>query len=203
MSSSSVGSVASTYAPWRKGISWWVVLIQGIILAGLGAWALLQTSMAIFVILIGIGAYLIIMGIWLIIQAMRGHEAGFSIFGLLASGGGLTAGLALIMPLLLLPERDGVTLMIAFGVAMVTVGLLALLGTILERRTGAFTWMSVVRSAAYILLGLVLITTVRLESAQVLIWIAWIAIALGALLIIYSILLQRGQREPTKAEAAS
>lgn len=203
MSSSSVSSVATTYAPWRKGIAWWVVLIQGIILGGLGAWALLQAKVAILVILLGIGAYLIIMGIWLIVQAMRGHEAGFSIFGLLASGGGLTAGLALIIPLLLLPERDGVTLMVAFGVAMITVGLLALLGTILERRTGAFSWMSAVRSAAYILLGLVLITSVRLESTQVLVWVAWIAVVLGVLLILYSILLQRRQRGPAKAEDAS
>lgn len=202
MSSSSVSSVASAYAPWRKGVAWWVILLQGILLAGLGIWALWKTEHAIAVILIGIGLYLVLMGIWLIFQALRGNEQGFSIFGLLASGGGMTAGLALIMPLLVVDHRDPPTLMVAFGVALVVIGILALMGVILERRTGRLSWMGVLRSAAYIAIGIILIMTIRIESAEILNWIAYIAIGLGVLLIIYSLLLMRSQRPPSPPATA-
>lgn len=205
MSTSSITDYASSLAPWRKGVAWWVILIQGIILAALGGWTLWRTASAVQVLFIAIGVYLVITAIWVIVQAMRGSEAGFSIFGLLASGGGLAAGLALITPPLLLTLDEGQkkVLFVAFGVAMVAIGLLSMLGAILERRTGSISWMAVVRAAAFLLVGALLIVGLRRETAAVAQWIAWVALGVGVLLIIYAVLLMRSQRASTAQPSAA
>lgn len=91
--SSSLNDTVQEYVPWRKGIAWWVVLLQGLVLLGIGGYALWDTN-GRRTIIFGLGIYLLAVGIGTIVSAMRGRSAGLSVFGLLAAGGGLVAGLS-------------------------------------------------------------------------------------------------------------
>lgn len=208
MGSSGINSVVSEYVPWRKGIAWWVVLVQGIVLTVIGALALWRTDISINVILIGLGAYLIIAAVWTIVQAMRGREYGLSVFNLLAAGGGLVAGIGVLMPFILdgrpnLTPADieivRLTSLVTFGVALLAVGLLWVLSAFVEKPEGGVVFVTIVRGVLFLALGGYILFGVATSSSDIVRWIAIAALIVGVLLIIYSIILNRQQARATPA----
>ena len=69
--SSSINDTVQQYAPWRKGIAWWVVLLQGLVLLAIGGYALWDANSAARIIIFGLGIYLLAIGLGTIISAMR------------------------------------------------------------------------------------------------------------------------------------
>lgn len=195
------------YAPWRRGVAWWVVLIQGLALLGVGAYAYFVTSSAALVIVLGIGLYLVATGLWTVIQAMRGRDAGLSVFGLLAAGGGLVAGISVSLPYLFSAPQAFAPGFFAFGVALVVIGILTLMAAFVERPEAGIAWTTMLRGVVWAALGsyLVYAVTSGVDEPRIVQWIAIALLALGALLALYSILLNRQQaaKKPKPALATS
>jgi uncharacterized membrane protein HdeD (DUF308 family) len=193
-------SVVSEYAPWRRGIAWWMVLVQGLVLAALGGAALWRTELANTIILVGLGVYLVLAAVWTIVQAMRGRDYGLSVFNLLAAGGGFVAGLGVLMPFVLTsrpafdPANEAIvrlTSFITFGVALVAVGLLWLLSAFIERPDRGLVAVTLVRGIFFLGLGGYILFGVVTDSGDLVRWIALAAIVLGVLLVLYSLVLYR------------
>lgn len=201
-SSTGINAVVSEYAPWRRGIAWWVVLAQGIVILAIGGFALWNPSWSANIILIGLGVYLIIAAVWTIVSAMRGRDFGLSVFNLLAAGGGFVAGLGVLIPLLLI-GREGVDLitlrttsLVTFGVALVAVGLLWLLSSFVERPEGRIVIATLVRGLLFMALGGYILYGVSAGTADLVRYIAIAFVVIGVLLVLYGILLNRQQAKP-------
>jgi uncharacterized membrane protein HdeD (DUF308 family) len=199
---SGVDSVVSEYVPWRKGISWWIVLVQGIVLLAIGVLALWRTDLASQIILIGLGVYLIVAAIWTIVQAMRGRDYGLSVFNLLAAGGGLVAGIGVLIPFILRGrptinvETLQITSLVTFAIALMAVGVLWLLSSFVERPEGGIVIITLVRGILFLLLGGYILFAVATGTSDVVRWVAIACAVVGGLLIIYSIILNRRQAAP-------
>jgi uncharacterized membrane protein HdeD (DUF308 family) len=193
--STGFGNEVQKYAPWRRGVAWWVVLIQGLLLLGIGGYALWDTSSAARIIIFGLGIYLVAIGLGTIVQAMRGRGSGLSVFGLLAAGGGLVAGIS--VSLLYLVREEGVFApgFFIFGVALITVGVLTLLAAFVERPEAGIVWATLLRGVIWIGLGSYLVYAILSGQSEpdLVRWIAIGLLVLGALLAFYSIVLNRQQ----------
>ena len=93
--SAGVSSYAKQYAPWSKSAPWWVVLVQGAVLALIGLWILLGSSSAKVIVML-LAAYMLVMSLLTIWGAMRRGEAR-SIPGLVGSGVGLMTSLTILL----------------------------------------------------------------------------------------------------------
>lgn len=202
-SSSGINAVVSEYVPWRKGIRWWVVLVQGLVLLAIGGLALWRKDIANQIVLIGFGSFLILAAVWTIVQAMRGRDYGLSVFNLLAAGGGLVAGIGVLIPFML-RNREGIdaasvtaTSLVTFGVALLAIGLLWLLSSLVERPEGGVVIITLVRGVLFMVLGAYILFGMATGDVGALVrWIAIGALVVGVLLTLYSILLNRQQASP-------
>ncbi len=192
------------YAPWRRGIAWWVVLVQGLVLLAIGGYALWDRNSASRIIIFGLGIYLLAIGLGTIVQAMRGRGSGLSVFGLLAAGGGLVAGLSVSLLYLISDPNAFAPGFFTFGVALITIGILTLLAGFVERPEAGIVWSTIVRGLVWIGLGSYLVFAIvsQVTEPKIVSWIAIGLLVLGGVLALYSILLNRQQaaKAPTVDE---
>ncbi len=52
MSMTNINDTVSSYAPWRKGVAWWVVALQAAFALGLGIWSLVDENLAPWIIVV-------------------------------------------------------------------------------------------------------------------------------------------------------
>lgn len=201
MDAPEINDNVSDYAPWRRGVPWWIVAVQGVILLAIGAFFLLYTDNSIQWVLSALAAYFVLSALWTIVKAMRGVESGLSVFGLLAAGGGLVAGLAVLLPALLPINltTDYRTLLFAFAIAQVAMGVLMTASAFVEHPQGGVSWIGVFRGVVILLLGAYILYSLRstttVSDLALIRWIAIAALVVGALLCLYAFTLYRSRRE--------
>jgi hypothetical protein len=213
MSTNDVTGYAQAYAPWRRGIAWWVVLIQALIALAVGIYAILNPESAAWVIITGFCLYFVIAALRTIWQALRGRDIGFSVLGLLAAGGGLTIGMAVLVPAIrswffdleATPEMKA-SLFYVFGLGMLIIGLLSTGSAFVERPEHGIRWASVIRGVIFVMLGIYLLYALRnlesIDDSLVLTVLSWGFVIIGILLVLQSIVLYRNSRpevEPAPA----
>jgi len=144
---------------------------------------------------LGLGIYLLAIGLGTIISAMRGRGSGLSVFGLLAAGGGLVAGISVSLLYLINTDTAFLPGFFTFGVALITIGILTLLAAFVERPESGIVYATLVRGLVWLALGSYLVYAIISNVAQpkLIQWIAIGLLVLGALLSAYSILLNRQQ----------
>lgn len=214
MKTEDLAQYAANYAPWRKGIAWWVVLIQGLIALGIGIYALLNKNYAAWVIISGFCIYFIVSALRTIWQALRGRDIGFSVLGLLAAGGGLAVGTAILVPVLRALFGGDVeagfaqyTLLYVFGVAQLVIGLLTVGSAFVERPEQGVRWSSVVRGVIFVVLGLYILVALRnlntVDDSLVITVLSWGFLLIGLLLLVQAYFLYRGSRPKVASVAAA
>lgn len=217
MSSNDLAGYAQAYAPWRKGIAWWVVLIQALIALAIGIYALLNPGSAAWVIITGFCAYFILAALRTIWQGLRGRDIGFSVLGLLAAGGGLTIGTAVLVPVLRYWFRDPSgaaatdemqnVLIYVFGIGMTIIGVLGIGSAFVERPEHGVRWASVIRGVIFTALGIYILVALRSltpEQSPLLISVlSWGFVIIGVLLAVQTFLLFRASRPATEATATA
>lgn len=189
---SNIAETVNQMVPWRKGIRWWVVLLQGLVLAAMGGFGLWRPGQAGIGISLALAALLVVQAIWIIVSAMRGREYGMSVFNLLAAGGGLVAGLGILLPYLFRRNIDLPTAWSNFGLALVIVGLLTLASSFIERPNQGVAWATLIRGLFTIAIGAYIFyiaVTANAENATLIQWLAMALLVLGGLLILWSLLL--------------
>ena len=115
---STVSHTAKSAAPWRKGVPWWLVLIEGIILAGVGFYMFFGSSSTLVVmmgwiialVLVAVGA----ISLYLVSQVTeQSPSRKFTmIHGLVAVGAG---GLVILLRLLNMLLNDTAAVVLGFG----------------------------------------------------------------------------------------
>lgn len=212
MSMTNINDTVSNYAPWRKGVAWWIVALQAAFALGLGIWSLVDQSLAPRIVVVGFSIYYVFSGLRTVWQALRGRDIGFSVLGLLAAGGGLVIGTAVLVPAVRnwISSDDpyslgAATMLYAFGIAQVIIGILSIGSAFVEKPEQGVRWISVIRGAIILVLGIwILYALNNLSSFQdslVIEVIGWALVAIGVLLAVQAFMLFRGSRPEKPAVA--
>lgn len=211
MSMTNINDTMSNYAPWRKGVAWWVVALQAAFALGLGIWSLVDEDLAPRIVVIGFSIYYVFSALRTVWQALRGRDIGFSVLGLLAAGGGLVIGTAVLVPTLRnwFSSEDAyslgaATLLYAFGIAQLIIGLLSIGSAFVEKPEQGVRWVSVIRGVIILLLGIWILYAMNnlssFKDSTVIAVISWGLVAIGVLLAVQAFMLFRASRPAKPAE---
>jgi uncharacterized membrane protein HdeD (DUF308 family) len=151
-------------APWKKGMSWTVVLVEGVILTVAGAFLVLSPTTSADRILIVLGAFVLLSACLSTFRLIRGQVAperrgliGFR------SGAGLATGLVVVLGGLYVGESAGVAetvaLAVILGVGLVLYGLAFIVGSFVATRQpeARFPIVGVILAVALALIGVLMI----------------------------------------------
>ena len=199
--------MAAAYAPWKSSTAWWVILIQGIVLAVIGVVILLDRSSAVNIILIGGSIYLLISSIIRGLGIIRRSEARKGTpLALIRVGVGLAVSLIVLVLVLVLDRNDisNVRLMagiLGFGLAIE--GVLSLIRVVFFRDEGQKLRIAAILGAAMsLVLGILIF--LMIGNAAIIDLIAWITLIGGIAVFVLAILRYNKLKESSAgAEAAS
>jgi uncharacterized membrane protein HdeD (DUF308 family) len=191
-------------APWKAGVKWPVVLVQGIVLgvAGLVIW--LAPGFGATAVLQLLAVLLLITSLLSLLRLIQGRVAPGKV-GPVAfrAGVGTTVGLLVVIGSLLAERSDTgtVALAIVMGIGLILYGLSELLTAFFRREPGTrFPVVAVLVSVATVIVGLLLVLNGRsgITSLTSTFTILGILLVIAGLAIIgYSLMLrQANQAEP-------
>lgn len=191
--------LATENLPWRRGIGWQVIGVEGLILLGIGLFILLAPDIARDVIRQLIAAILLVLSVLQVYTAFRTQLQPVTLYNTLRGGIGATVGvIVLLEPLSAYLEPQAARFMLALGwLAYGMIGLISM--AVLRSEQG-------LRTGAVLTSGIALVLSVSLftsdgESTGGLALLGWIAVAGGVALLGYAAYLNR-QLAPTSPSVA-
>ena len=151
-------SLALRSVPWREGVGWPVVAVEGLALLAVGLFMGLRPDDAGDVTRTLLGAALLVMSLQQVINAFRNPGHPFVPFQMLRGGIGATVGLLVaLQPLLPETTFSGGAARVVLGVGLLVVGAIGLAGLLTARNADRVLIESVVSSALTIGFGLILL----------------------------------------------
>ncbi len=179
--------------PWREGVGWPVVAVEGVALLAIGLFMVFRPDDAGDVTRTLLGAALLVLSLQQISNAFRNPGHPFVPFQMLRGGIGATVGLLVaLQPLLPAVTFSAGAARIVLGVGLLVVGAIGLAGLLTARNADRVQLEAVVSSALTIGFGFVLLAG-NGGRAPLLGWV--IAIA-GLGLLLYATVLALGRRRP-------
>jgi uncharacterized membrane protein HdeD (DUF308 family) len=183
--------------PWRKGIPWWLVLVEGALIIALGLYLYFQPDSARSTVRGLIGAFLIFNSVIGIAAGLREttRNLPMSPYRLIRGGVGLLVGLIVVLqPIFTYIDADATRTILAVGLTLW--GLIGLYGAFATHDEGGFRWNTVILSGLSIALAIMLFSSG--DTANSLLEpIGIIAIVVGFVLIAYSYALYRNSQSRT------
>jgi uncharacterized membrane protein HdeD (DUF308 family) len=180
--------------PWRKGIPWWLVLVEGALIIALGLYLYFQPDSARSTVRGLIGAFLIFNSVIGIAAGLREttRNLPMSPYRLIRGGVGLLVGLIVVLqPIFTYIDADATRTILAVGLTLW--GLIGLYGAFATHDEGGFRWNTVILSGLSIALAIMLFSSG--DTANSLLEpIGIIAIVVGFVLIAYSYALYRNSQ---------
>lgn len=154
---SKVAKAAKDIAPWREGISWWVVLFQGIALLALGLFMFFNDSVAKVLIGWGIGLALAVSGAAGLYLAQQATEQTPARKWTLYHGAtGLAAGAVIILMMLTRATISTGTMLWLGGLGCLAYGAVGL-AILLNKELTRLRRVSIVSTVFYLIIGILLI----------------------------------------------
>lgn len=192
---------ASKNLPWRKDVAWWVILIQGLVLAGLGLYVLTQDQSAARIIIIVISLLLIADGVMAGLASLRGRVSGQA--GTLNA---INAGIAIIIGLivllgLLIPFLELGTAAILLALGLIASGAISLVLVLFMRPEGTSLRLTrVAGPIVWIALGVLALMTASGDTNFDLIRIVGVvSLVLGVILLVLAFIRFRAGSDPVVA----
>jgi uncharacterized membrane protein HdeD (DUF308 family) len=189
---------ASQNLPWRKDVAWWVILIQGLVLTGLGLFVLVQNEGAARIIVLVVSLLLIGDGVMAALAALRGRVSGQAgMLNSLNAGIGIIVG-ALVLLGLLVPFLDLATAAIILALGLIVSGAISLVLALFMRPEGApLRMLRVVGPIVWIVLGVMtLMTASDTNNFDLLRIIGIVSLVVGIVLLVLAFIRFRAGREP-------
>jgi uncharacterized membrane protein HdeD (DUF308 family) len=184
-------------APWRKGVGWPVVAIEGALLVGIGLFVLLDHDNARDVIFQLIGTVLLATSVLIAIRSIRNPDDPIVPWAMLRAGIGGTIGTLAVMRWFSdYLDNHATRLILGWGLIAFTIVHLA--GIVLARGRAGLQLGGLITSGLTIVLGIVLLTGSDDTSGSRLNLFGAILLVFGILLIALAIYLYR---KPTAADA--
>jgi uncharacterized membrane protein HdeD (DUF308 family) len=172
--------------PWRRGTAWWVLLVEGIVAASLGFMIIFWPAEAGGWVLLILAGLLTLHGLLTLFDFLRGRRQGR--LPVIRGAIGLIIGMTvLLMALFNLGDRQIAAWLLATG--LLVNGVLALLSPFIETSEGGQRGGLLMGILLLVLGGLLLYNL--LTAVQVLMATAWTLLLLGAVLIVYSLIMRR------------
>jgi uncharacterized membrane protein HdeD (DUF308 family) len=176
-------SIAKKGNPLRGDISWPVILIEGLIVGGIGLYALLAESGARRNFLFLIGAFLLIDGLAYAVEHYRSRGA----YDPMASFRMLRAGISVAVGMIVVFDRfvdflDTNPVRVILGLGLIAIGLVSLAGMVLTREETVLRFGALVSAILLGALGLLLIYQAS-ENEDSTRTVGWMAVIVGGGLI--------------------
>lgn len=191
--------------PWSKDAAWWVLLVEGIVLAGLGLYTLLWPASAAGSLVYILALVLLIDGIMSVVRGIRRRAQRRLNF--VRSGVALLGGLLVVVMPLLGSFDTGIGAWI-IGITFVVLGILRVVGFFVERRSHV-RFIEVVIALGMFGIGgwMVWRLITGTASVQSLVPLGWLLLVLGGFMVAYSFFVrsqgQSDEPEAPKAPAAA
>lgn len=184
--------------PWRRGIPWWLVLVEGIIVLAIGLFLTVQPDAARSTVRGLIGAFLIFTSVLGIASGLRPATRNLPMapFRLLRGGIGLLTGLVVVLqPIFDYVDADAARTILAVGLTLW--GLIGLYAAFATHDEGGFRWNTVILSGLSIAFAIMLFRTSASDNPFVR-PVGIVAIIIGAILLAYAYVLFRSRYEPSE-----
>ena len=181
--------LAAQNAPWSEGVSWWVVLIQGLILLGLGLFILLAPDTANKTVVQLLAVFLLVSGLLDAFQGIDGRVTPRAMpYHMLSAGSAITVGIIVLLDMwqdFMSVQGDAVVI----SIGLLLFGIMGLIIWILGGERGDRGFLNLVLPIGALALGGVALYS-RLEmGATVVRWLGIIAVLLGVLLLVQTFVL--------------
>jgi len=205
--SSNIQEMAGQAAPWRRNVSWWVVLIEGIVALALGLFILIDPGQSGSWLVLVIGAILLFNSTLAIFSALAGRvPLERQPIRLLRGGIGFFVGLLVVLqPFFQYLNSPADVVILAIGLLLIA--LIGFYGVIHFFRTDGVRWGAVIVNLIYVAFGVLLIYVLRNQEQQVGATVMQvfgsIFTVLGILLVLYGIALYRARQSAARGEATS
>jgi len=175
--------------PWREGVGWPVVAIEGLALLAIGLFMTFRPEDAADVTRTLLGLVLLVMSLQQIVNAFRHPGHSFMPFQMLRGGIGLTIGLLVSLQPLVPTFADDVA-RVVLGVGLLVVGAIGLVGLLSARNADQVQLETIVSSALTIAFGFVLLAGNGGRAPL----IGWAIAFAGLGLLVYAVVLATGHR---------
>ncbi len=194
--------LAQKGVPWRRGMPWWLVGVEGAILTAVGIYVIAAPDDARDVVVQLIGWFLIANAVLAILASLRGDGPTMPItpYRMLAAGIGLTVGLLVALePLWDYVDSDAGRGILALG--LLGHGLVGLYGAFATRASGGMRRGALVTGGLNVALAVLLFYNIRREALDPR-WFGVVAIIGGVLLLGFAFALYRDLQKASTTEVA-
>ena len=187
-------SLALRGVPWREGVGWPVVAVEGVALLAIGLFMALRPEDAGDVIRTLLGLALLVLSLQQIVNAFRNPGHSFVPFQMLRGGIGATVGLLVsLQPLVPVFASD--VPRVVLGIGLLVVGAIGLAGLLTARNADRVRVESVISAALTVAFGVVLLAGDGGGAPLV----GWAIAVVGLALLAYAVVLAVGSRRPRGA----
>ena len=172
--------------PWRRGLAWWIVGLEGVLLLAAGIYVVAAPDDAKDAVRVIIGAFLLANAVSTAMAGLRAaalSNPGMP-YRMLAAGSGLTVGIICVLQ----PWSENITdnaARVILALGLLVYGAVGLAAAFATRATGGMRMGALVISAVMILFAIVLFYNVRNETLSMR-WFGYAALAAGVLLCGYA-----------------
>jgi uncharacterized membrane protein HdeD (DUF308 family) len=182
-------------APWRKGVGWPIVAIEGAVLVGLGLFVLLDNDSARDVIFQIIGLVLLLTSVLIVMRSLRASADPVVPYAMLRAGIGGTIGTLAVMRWFSdYLDNHATRLILGWGLIAFTIVHLA--GIVIARGRAGLQLGALITSGLTIVLGIVLLTGSDETSGSRLNLFGTILLVFGILLLAFAYYLYRKPAAP-------
>ena len=191
---------ASASAPWRRGVPWWLVMVEGIALLVVGIYALAAPDNARETVFAIFGLLLAGSGLGAAVAAFRAEPTKRTSFNGFRGGIGLSlGGMALLARFIDEIGSDGARVILAVGFLMV--GVVSLAAILVVREKGSFSPGGMIWNVVLIVIAIIFFTGSQDNNSRLTL-IGWVAIVFGVLLCAFGALLRSRAMAETAAPEA-
>jgi uncharacterized membrane protein HdeD (DUF308 family) len=185
-------------APWRRGVAWPVILIEGLVALGIGIYILAQPDDARDVVRQLLGAVLLVNGLLSVLAGFRRPQAPAARYLILRGAVGATVGLIITLePISDYLESDASRFILALGA--LAYGLLGLVQVVATREEAGLRIGPLIVSSVWIVLAILFFTGDETDNTRLNL-LGIVLVILGLLLCAYAYYLYRvKQAGPTPA----
>lgn len=178
-------------APWRRGISWVLVLIEGAIILGIGLFLVFKPGAAQNTIRGLVGGFLVFNSVLGLLSGLRGEasQSPMAPYRLVRGGIGLVVGLIVVLqPVFEYVDANASRTIL--GVGLILWGAFGLLATFATLRDEGMRWSNVILSGIAIAFAIMIFATDKNDHSFVR-PIGVVALLIGAILLVYGYVLRQ------------
>ena len=193
-------SMAHSTAPWRRGIPWPIVLVEGIAVGGIGIYMLVSDS-ASDVVRQLIALILLVNGLLDIIGGFRAEDSMGARYRVLRGSIGATIGAIITLE----PFWDFLTNSAArwiLGLGFLAIALLGFALLVITREQGGLRLGAAITNLAFLILAILLFTGSESDNTRTTL-LGTVAIVLGVLLVVYALYLNRSATTEAASQSAA